>query len=163
MTARRFDYNSVPVPARRRSVRYADPVAWLVLDVLTRALPDPGPDRSTLGVIAVTEHATGESLRSVAQEAAEGRVSPLHFVAASPGTVIGLSCAQLGITGPTMLLTMAASASLGIARELAEVWLADQEPACPAVAVVGHETTPDGHSITFELIDESSARETGPE
>lgn len=132
-------------------VRYADPAAWLVCDLVGRALRDWPGDRGPLAVLGVSEYATGDTLRRVAADVGKGTVSPLRFVAASPGTLVGLSCLQFGLHGPSLLLTMPPAEGLPVARVLAARWLAG---AAPAVLLVTHEVDRSGtHRGTCELLE----------
>lgn len=132
-------------------VRYADPAAWLVCDLVGRALRDWPGDRGPLAVLGVSEYATGDTLRRVAADVGKGTVSPLRFVAASPGTLVGLSCLRFGLHGPSLLLTMPPAEGLPVARVLAARWLAG---AAPAVLLVTHEVDRSGtHRGTCELLE----------
>ncbi|WIV54928.1 hypothetical protein [Amycolatopsis nalaikhensis] len=132
-------------------VRYADPAAWLVCDLVGRALRDWPGDRGPLAVLGVSEYATGDTLRRVAADVGKGTVSPLRFVAASPGTLVGLSCLQFGLHGPSLLLTMPPAEGLPVARVLAARWLSG---AAPAVLLVTHEVDRSGtHRGTCELLE----------
>lgn len=99
-------------------VRYADPAAWLVCDLVGQVLRDWPGEHEPVGVLGVSEYATGDTLRRVAAEVVKQVVSPLRFVAASPGTLIGLSCLQFGLHGPSLLLTMPPVDGVPVARVL---------------------------------------------
>jgi hypothetical protein len=132
-------------------VRYADPAAWLVRDLVGQALQDWDGDRGPVALLAVSEYATGDTLRQVGAEVAKRTISPLRFVAASPGTLVGLSCLSFGLHGPSLLLTMPPADGVPVARVLAARWLAG---AAPAVLLVTHEVDRSGtHRGTCELLE----------
>jgi hypothetical protein len=133
-----------PAP-RQGPVRYADPAAWLVLDTITELLrvvswepPAEAAERHGVGVIGISDRATAYTLARVARDAAAGTVSPLRFAAASPGTLIGLSCSHFGFTGPSLLLTMPVSAGRPVAAAIAAHWLGGTTPSAHVVIVATH-------------------------
>jgi hypothetical protein len=124
---------------RRGPLKYADPAAWLVrLAVDGARRTYAGPPDGPVGVIGVSEFATGHSLRAVAADAAAGHSSPRRFVAASPGTLIGLSCIEFGYDGPSMLLTMPETPGRELAAVIAGSWLTGDPPAAARVALVSY-------------------------
>ncbi|WP_238009392.1 hypothetical protein KZZ52_26225 [Dactylosporangium sp. AC04546] len=138
---------SAPLPARRGVVRYADPAAWLVLDAIAEAAPAvPG---AAVGLIGVSEHATLHTLRRCAADRAAdpAALSPLRFVAASPGTLVGLAAVHLGYTGPSLLLTMPPALGRPVAVTIAQEWLRAGPPAARAVAVATYEVSADGTHV----------------
>jgi hypothetical protein len=157
---------------RDARIRAADPACWAVLDAIGMALsglagdarPDgpasrqpcpPGeeaagardaglPESSQVGVIVVSEHATLETLRRYAADTVSGRISPRRFVAAGPGTLVGLSCSAYGFGGPSLLLTMPSELGRSLSVELARQWLSGPRPQAEAVALVLHRRSPEG-------------------
>jgi hypothetical protein len=121
-----------PASARRPAPSFfADPAAWLVLAAIEAALGaapatpvDATDPADAVGVIAVSEVATGRSIGEVAAGAARGRVSPLRFAGANPGSLAGVACHLLGLRGPSMVLTMPPADGLPVAELLAAGWLA---------------------------------------
>ncbi|WP_327022960.1 hypothetical protein [Micromonospora sp. NBC_01739] len=134
-------------PSRPRGVGfYADPVAWLVADAVGTALEAaglPGPTAGTeVGMVAVSEHATGHTMREVADAVRErGRVSPLRFAGAAPGSVAGLACIVHGLRGPSLLLSMAPDAARPAVAVLAGAWLG---ASCTRLVVAEHRRHPSG-------------------
>lgn len=139
---------------RRGPLKFADPAAWLVRLAVDEARKElPGPPGGQVGVIGVSEFATGHSLRAVAADAAGGHSSPRRFVAASPGTLIGLSCVEFGYHGPSMLLTMPEAAGRALASVIAGSWLTGDPPAAARVAVVSYTVdAPDVHRATCSWV-----------
>src|SRR3569833_1409973 len=132
-------------------VRSADASAWLVCDLVGRVLRDWTGPREQVGVLGGSEYATGDTLRQVAVDVAKRAISPLRFVAASPGTLVGLSCLRYGLHGPSLLLTMPPADGVPVARVLAGRWLTG---AAPAVLLVTHRVDDSGtHRGTCELLE----------
>jgi hypothetical protein len=139
-------------------MRYADPAAWLVKHTVATALEEASPTSllnppsAPVGIIGVSEYATRQSLREVARGASEGAVSPSRFVAASPGTLVGLSCTEFGFRGPSLLLTMPTGPGRELALTLAREWLSSSPQAAAAVAITTYTVTePDGHVATCQF------------
>lgn len=134
-------------PGRPRGVSfYADPVAWLVADAVGTALAAAGSSEPTagtdVGVVAVSEHATAHTMREVATSVqGRGRVSPLRFAGAAPGSVAGLACIVHGLRGPSLLLSMSPGAARPAVAVLARDWLGGL---CTRVVVAEHRTRPSG-------------------
>ncbi|MCP3803419.1 hypothetical protein NLX83_29505 [Allokutzneria sp. A3M-2-11 16] len=124
---------------------YADPVAWLLADVVHTALADcETTSPSRVGVIAVSEFATRDTLRQIADSAANGRVSPMRFAAAGPGSPVGLICSVFGFQGPTAVLPMPKESARTVIEALLADWLSGARPCVEQVVVVTHELTEDG-------------------
>ncbi|MCR6488437.1 hypothetical protein M8542_36980 [Amycolatopsis sp. OK19-0408] len=137
---------------RRGPRKFADPAAWLVRSALERARP-AGPAGGAVGVIGISEVATRQTLLAVAADAALGHSSPRRFVAAGPGTLIGLGCVELGYTGPSLLLTMPEAPGRELAGVLAEDWLTSEPPAADSVAIVSYTVdAPDAHRATCHWV-----------
>jgi hypothetical protein len=137
---------------RRGPRKFADPAAWLVRSALERARPAL-PEDVAVGVIGISEVATRQTLRAVAADAAQGHSSPRRFVAAGPGTVIGLGCVEFGYTGPSLLLTMPEAPGRELAGVLAEDWLASEPPAAGWVAIVSYTVdAPSVHRATCHWV-----------
>jgi hypothetical protein len=139
-------------------MRYADPAAWLVRHTVAKALEEASetspfnPPRAPVGIIGVSEQATLQSLGEVARGAREGAVSPSRFVAASPGTLVGLSCTEFGFRGPSLLLTMPAGPGRELALTLAREWLSGSPTAAGAVVIATYAfSESDGHFATCQL------------
>ncbi|WP_162795002.1 coronafacic acid synthetase [Nonomuraea lactucae] len=120
---------------------YADPVAWLVADAVRDALTacpgDVAAARDDVGTILVSAHCTRHTMRAVAGSAAGGRVSPLRFAGASPGTAGSLACIVHGFRGPALTLSTGARDGLPTARVLARSWLRSGAAAYVIVSVHG--------------------------
>ncbi|WUI03656.1 hypothetical protein OHR68_18175 [Spirillospora sp. NBC_00431] len=144
---------------RSRASFYADPAAWLVVDAIERALDGAGERvlaaRAETGVLAVSAHATRHTMRSIARQAAAGRVSPLRFAGASPGSLAGLPCIVLGLRGPSLLLGMAPETARTAALAVVSNWLATRQ--CRYVAVAEHTVAGTVHTVRGRIL---GARET---
>lgn len=136
------------VRPRRRSF-YADPLAWLVTDAVARAMADAGgkarPDPEGTGVLTVSSFATNNTLTDVVRALPHGRLSPMRFVAASPGTVAGVACLVLNLRGPALVLTMAPDVGRPFAEVMSRAWLTT---GCSYVVVAEHEADgTGGHQV----------------
>lgn len=120
---------------------YADPLAWVAVDAVQAALDRiPLALGSEVGVIAVSSVGTRRTMRQIAGSVARtGRVSPLRFAGANPGSLAGLPCIQFGFRGPSLLLTMAPGAAAPYVSALAQSWL--DSHMCQYVAVIEHSGT----------------------
>ncbi|MER5206208.1 hypothetical protein [Streptomyces sp. NPDC002825] len=139
---------------RRGPLKFADPAAWLVRSALAEAAQAlPAAPGETAGIIGVSEFATGQSLRAVAADAVEGHSSPRRFVAASPGTLVGLSSIEFGHVGPTLLLTMPEEPGWALAHTIAESWLTGEVPSTTWVAIVSYTVEASGaHRATCRWV-----------
>ncbi|MFV2010012.1 MULTISPECIES: beta-ketoacyl synthase N-terminal-like domain-containing protein [unclassified Micromonospora] len=145
-------HRAVPLPTRSRRTAsgYADPVAWLVADTVAEALRDAGrvvvgSGRDT-GVLAVSEYATRPTMGLVAAGAGRGRVSPMRFAAANPGSIAGLACIEHRLRGPSLMLSMPPGAARPVATALLCGWLSSG--ACQYAVLSEHERHPAGtHSV----------------
>nr|WP_296067755.1 beta-ketoacyl synthase N-terminal-like domain-containing protein [uncultured Actinoplanes sp.] len=127
VTVRRDDPATAP---RRIPRRYADPACWLLAEAVDQALDSVAGlrervlhDRETVGVVTVSPVGTRHTLRIVAEETGRAAVSPTRFAAASPGTLTGIVCAWLGLSGPGAMVTAAPPAGLPLAEVVAADWL----------------------------------------
>jgi 3-oxoacyl-(acyl-carrier-protein) synthase len=118
--------------SHNRSSLYADPVAWLAtaaVDEALRPADRSGSHRNVLafpeqvGVIAVSNHCTIETMRSVAAAAPRGRMSPLQFAGANPGSLAGLVCMHWKFRGPTLTLSTNLADGVPSALVAATAWL----------------------------------------
>jgi hypothetical protein len=96
--------------ARNGPSLFADPVAWLVCGAVESAIEECQQDlagsRDHVGIIAISEFATLDTMRSIAATAGNGRVSPLRFAGSNPGALAGVSCISRGFRGPALTLSM---------------------------------------------------------
>lgn len=150
---------------QRAASVYADPVAWLVVDAVDAALADPdGPGRAVraggpgVGVVTVSEEATLHTMRLMSSGLRRGRVSPLRFAGANPGTVAGLPCIVNGFKGPSLVLSMPLAAGATVAEAVARSWLGSG--ACRYVVVNEHEAGGGGHTVHTRVLADSAAGRT---
>jgi hypothetical protein len=133
---------------RRVAGVYADPVAWLMAEAVAAALAqcgDAAPDRpEEVGVIGVSEHATRHTLRALADAVPRGRLSPMRFAGAGPGSLVGVVCSAFGFHGPVSMLPMPLAPAVPPARSLCGDWLLGDPPGAAHVLVVTHATTDEG-------------------
>jgi len=112
----------------RATVRYADPAAWTTANAV--ALTFAGAEelltkwRHEIGMIAISDEGPGEAMAEVLAEGIQGFSMPMHYAAASPGTLVGVSCIAFGLRGPTMNLTMTPQEGIPVALTLCAGWLA---------------------------------------
>jgi hypothetical protein len=146
-------YGDRTAPARKRAVSlYADPVAWLVADAVGAALADAGPDARgpESGVLSVSDRGTLHTMDLVRASVIGGRVSPLRFAGANPGSLAGLACIVHRLTGPSMMLSMRPDDARPSAGEIAVAWLT--AGACRHVIASEHETGPDGRDTVRTVV-----------
>jgi hypothetical protein len=111
----------------RATVRYADPAAWTTAAAVAGALAGAGELlaqwQHEIGMIAISDQGPGGTMAEVLAEGTKGFSQPMHYAAASPGTLVGVSCIAFGLRGPTMNLTMALRDGIPAALTLGEGWL----------------------------------------
>lgn len=95
------------IKARNRPSFYATPVAWAAADFTQLLIEgESGIVSHHTGMIVVSDECSLSTIRDLSRTAAQGTISPLRFVGASPSIVAGLPALQQGIRGPTLALTM---------------------------------------------------------
>jgi hypothetical protein len=111
----------------RATVRYADPAAWTTATAVASAFAGAGELlaewRHEIGMIAISDQGPGETMAQVLAEGTRGFSLPMHYAAASPGTLVGVSCIAFGLRGPTMNLTMTPRDGIPVALTLCAGWL----------------------------------------
>ncbi|MFC3997261.1 hypothetical protein ACFOVU_15120 [Nocardiopsis sediminis] len=114
--------------ARNAPSLFADPLAWLMAEAAAAAVQDHGADLAAagdqVGMVTVSETGTLDTMRAIAKATARGRVSPLKFAGANPGSLAGLTCIRQGFRGPTLALSMPPADGAPTAAALAAGWLA---------------------------------------
>jgi hypothetical protein len=142
------------VRPRRRASLYADPLSWLVLEAVERALDTPGAQpvaaAEQIGHIVVSEWCTGHTMSHLAAQIQQGRMSPLRFAGANPGAVCGFTCQVLGFSGPALTLSMAPAEGLAVATTIAADWL--RGAAADWVILTAHDDGAPGHEITSTIL-----------
>ncbi|MGA4847528.1 hypothetical protein ACOBQB_15150 [Streptomyces sp. G5(2025)] len=133
---------------RRIPGTYADPVAWMMADAVAAALEgcgaDAPTDRSEVAVIGISEYATRRTLQTVAAGVPAGRMSPMRFAAAGPGSLVGLVCAVFGFQGPTLMLPMPVTEATEVAKAMIADWLTDDFVSAAHAVVVTYDIAEDG-------------------
>ena len=141
----------------RRTSVYADPLSWLVLEAVERAIEEYGGElssaRESVGHIAVSDHCTAYTMRELAATIPTGRISPLRFSGANPGTVCSLPAQILGFSGPSMTLSMPPEKGLPPAIAVARVWL--RQGTATHVLVTSHRADAAGHHVTSTILRET--------
>ena len=111
----------------RATVRYADPAAWTTAAAVMSALAGAedllAKWRHEIGMIAISDQGPGGTIAEVLAEGSRGFSQPMHYAAASPGTLVGVPCIAFGFRGPTMNLTMVPRDGVPIALTLCAGWL----------------------------------------
>jgi hypothetical protein len=111
----------------RATVRYADPAAWTTATAVANALDGAEELLASLqheiGMIAISDQGPGGTMAEVLAEGSRGFSQPMHYAAASPGTLVGVPCIAFGFRGPTMNLTMAPEDGIPVALTLCAGWL----------------------------------------
>ncbi|MGW2352518.1 hypothetical protein [Actinacidiphila glaucinigra] len=123
---------------------YADPLAWLVADAVDDALTGCADVVSTarddVAVILVSAQCTLQTMEQVARSVPSGRVSPLRFAGASPGSAGSLVCLLHGFKGSSLTLSTTPEEGLPTAHTLARSWL--RSGAARYVVLCAHERQP---------------------
>jgi hypothetical protein len=111
----------------RATVRYADPAAWTTAAAVMSALAGAeellAKWRHEIGMIAISDQGPGGTIAEVLAEGSRGFSQPMHYAAASPGTLVGVPCIAFGLRGPTMNLTMVPREGIPVALTLCAGWL----------------------------------------
>jgi hypothetical protein len=111
----------------RATVRYADPAAWTTAAAIKSALAGAedllAKWRHEIGIIAISDQGPGRTIAEVLAEGTNGFSQPMHYAAASPGTLVGVPCIAFGLRGPTMNLTMIPRDGVPVALTLCAGWL----------------------------------------
>lgn len=119
--------NIADVRGGNRTSFYADPVAWLVAQAVTEAVDDCAADlhgvADDVATITISDFCTILTMRHIAAQVPAGRLSPLRFSAATPGTVGSLPAMTFGFKGPSLTLSMAPHSGLRVAIAVAGSWL----------------------------------------
>lgn len=142
------------VRPRQRASLYADPLSWLVFEAVQHAIDAHREDidsaREGVGHIVVSDDCTTYTMRAIAATIAAGRISPLRFSGANPGSVCSLPSQFLGFSGPSMTLSMAPDKGLPPAAAVARAWL--RQGSATHVLVTSHRAGPSGHRVTSTLL-----------
>jgi hypothetical protein len=111
----------------RATVRYADPAAWTTATAVANALAGAeellAKWQHEIGMIAISDQGPGGTIAEVLAEGTRGFSQPMHYAAASPGTLVGVPCIAFGLRGPTMNLTMIPQEGIPVALTLCAGWL----------------------------------------
>ncbi|MGD0682498.1 MAG: hypothetical protein ABR990_10635 [Terracidiphilus sp.] len=111
----------------RATVRYADPAAWTTATAVANALAGAeellAKWQHEIGMIAISDQGPGGTIAEVLAEGTRGFSQPMHYAAASPGTLVGVPCIAFGLRGPTMNLTMIPQDGIPVALTLCAGWL----------------------------------------
>jgi len=125
----------------RATVRYADPAAWTTATAVANALAEAkellAKWQHEIGMIVISDLGPGEAMAEVQAEGSKGFSMPMHYAAASPGTLVGVPCIAFGLRGPTMNLTMAPRDGIPVALTLCASWLSRNAAKLVVVATCG--------------------------
>lgn len=139
--------------------QYADPVAWLATAAVAQAIGQSSADvlgqPDDVGVLAVSDECTAVTLRDIAAGMRRGRISPLTFAGANPGSLAGLPCLRWRLRGPTMTLTMPPARARVAASAIVRFWLASGQ--ARVVLELNHWREPtagadDPHVVTCRIL-----------
>ncbi|MFZ3599078.1 hypothetical protein [Streptomyces sp. BH104] len=147
--------------SRNGASLFADPQAWLMAEALEHAVRNCGADLTTVGdqvgMITVSEVCTLDTMRGIAKATARGRLSPLKFAGANPGSVAGLPCIRQGFRGPTLALSMPPADGAATAATLAAGWL--RQGSARYVAIATHRQDDDVHAVRCLILQSAHAPE----
>jgi hypothetical protein len=111
----------------RSTIRYADPAAWITANAVHFALAGVegilAEFRHQIGIITISDQGPGKSMAKMVADGKTGFSSPLHYAAAGPWTLAGVSCIAFGLRGPTLNLTMDPRDGVPVALGLCAGWL----------------------------------------
>jgi 3-oxoacyl-(acyl-carrier-protein) synthase len=143
------------VPSRRITSTYADPLAWLVLYAAERAIDSAGNDpiraREAVGHLFVSDFCTIHTMQDIAAASPGRHVSPLRFSGANPGVAGTLPCQLLGLSGPSMTLSMSPGTGLPTAVVIARAWLGQRT--AEYIIITVHEVTAAGnHAVSSSVL-----------
>jgi hypothetical protein len=141
------------VRGSKRSM-FADPAAWLVVaavedaiatlrDELTEAAPD-------VGVICVSQECTLHTITAIGRDVPNGRVSPMRFAGANPGTMSSLPCIAFGFGGPTLVFAMEPDVAAPAVATVARSWL--RAEIAKYVLLCSHTAGPKGHVARCDVM-----------
>ena len=150
-----------PRPKQKASA-YADPLSWLVFSAVQQALDGCREElltaRESVGHIVVSDHCTLHTMLEIAAAIPSGRVSPLRFSGANPGSVCSLPSQLLGFSGPSLTLSMPPEKGLPSAVTITRRWL--RQGSAVHVLITSHRADAPGHRVTSTIFREDSLRET---
>ncbi|MBD1372674.1 coronafacic acid synthetase [Hazenella sp. IB182357] len=110
---------------------YADPAAWLVVDAVKDALQrfnrDLTPIKEKIGVITISDICTLNTINMIRNQVSKGRVSPIRFAGANPGSMAGLPCIIHGYRGPTLVFTSPLAETIDAVVATVLSWLRKQQ------------------------------------
>ncbi|GGQ65139.1 beta-ketoacyl synthase N-terminal-like domain-containing protein [Couchioplanes azureus] len=131
---------------------YADPAAWLAVEAVAAALGEAGAAVAQagedVGVLAISATATTRTMRAIRRTAAAGRVSPLRFAGANPGSLAGLVCIEYGFRGPSLTLSMPPEQAWPV-PVIRQDWL---DGPCRYVVTVTHRGGPEGPEVAEAVV-----------
>ncbi|MDV9168540.1 coronafacic acid synthetase [Streptomyces sp. W16] len=143
--------------SRQRTSVYADPLSWLVLDAVRHAIDGHSEEllssREFVGHVVVSDHCTTHTMRGIAATLAAGRISPLRFSGANPGSVCSLPSQFLGFSGPSMTLSMPPARGLPPALAICRAWL--REGSATHMLLTSHDADASGHRVTTTVLRET--------
>lgn len=147
------------VRPRQKASLYADPLSWLVFEAVERAVADYGEEllseREDVGHIVISDHCTTHTMGSIGAEIPRGRISPLRFSGANPGSICSLPSQFLGFSGPSMTLSMPPEKGSPTAVTIARSWLRQRSVA--HVFVTTHSTRASHHRVTSTILMQTQA------
>jgi len=111
----------------RATVRYADPAAWITAAAVGNAISNLRDELAMVlhevGMIVVSDRGPASTMAEVNVATLKGFSSPLRYSAASPGTLVGVTCIAFGFRGPSLNFTMRPENGVPSALQLCESWL----------------------------------------
>lgn len=141
------------VRGSRRSM-FADPAAWLVVAAVTDAITtlqgELSEAASEVGVICVSRDCTLHTITAVGQGVPNGRVSPMRFAGANPGTMSSLPCIVFGFGGPTLVFATDPAVAAPAVTTVAQSWL--RGGIATYVLVCRHDAGTDGHVARCDVL-----------
>ncbi len=119
--------NLAGLRGRQRPSLYADPLSWLIFDVVENVTSQQEGSflaaKEGVGHIVVSEACTSFTMAELSTAIDLGHLSPLRFSGANPGLVCTLPSQLLGFCGPSLVFSMAPSKGADPALDIARSWL----------------------------------------
>jgi hypothetical protein len=138
----------------RSTIRYADPAAWIAANAVHFALAGAeeilAEYRHQIGIITISDQGPDKSMAKMVADGKTGFSSPLHYAAAGPWTLAGVSCIAFGLRGPTLNLTMDPRDGVPVALGLCAGWLTRK--VAPFILVVASRGDGSGSAVSRAVL-----------
>lgn len=152
---------SLPEEGRRNLSRsripFADPSAWFVAGVvktLIDQLSEVG--REQIGTILIDPIGPREVIRDLRVLRKEKTTSPMRFAAATPSSLLAVSCILYGLRGPSLVLLCSAREGIVVAAHTAHQWML--EGSANAVLLVSRPSFESARAVALTTTSDATAQ-----